>query len=330
MKEKKNKKIQDLSVVRTGVFISTGVLLLSLIIVGVISYFVPTVSFITAISSIGTFVTAILTGLYVYTTTQQINIANQQLIEMKNDRIMQEQPLVFSDCRNFNVCVPRMYYAPPYNEYSFCSQYYLGLEIKNESSFSAITVDVSSEMIVKTDNGIKTFYSSSERIKFLGSHQSQKISFLFLDDNDVCFYDALRQIKTSELPRIKTTIVYKNLCGAYFKTENYSTVFPMEEISEKLIQWHTAIMTARVATKEAIVHLETLDKNNPERYVLYDRMRNSFSENFEGEVDISIECDDEPLGFDFSSISKAEFNEIVEQRNYGRHIRGFSDCPASE
>lgn len=330
MKKKKNKKTQNLSIVRTGVFISTGILLLSLIIVGIISYYLPDVNFITVISSIGTFVTAILTGLYVYTTTQQINIANQQLVEMKNDRMMQEQPLVFSDCEKFNVCVPKMYYSPPDKEYSYRSQFYFWLEIKNESSFSAISVDVSSEMIVKTDKGVKVFYSASERIKFLGAHQSQKVSFLFLDDNDVCFYDALRQIKTSELPRIKTTIVYKSLCGAYFKTENYSTVFPMEEILEKLIQWHTAITTAKVANKEAIVRLRTLGQNNPQRHELFDSMKKHFAKSFEGEDDIDIECDDEPLGFDFSLISKAEFNEIVETHGYGRHIRGFFDCSVSK
>ena len=330
MKKKKNKKIQNLSIVRTGVFISTGILLLSLIIVGIISYYLPTVNFITVISSIGTFVTAILTGLYVYTTTQQINIANQQLAEMKNDRLMQEQPLVFSNCEKFDVCVPKMYYSPPDKEYSYRSQFLYWIDIKNESSFPAISVDVTSEMIVKTDKGIEIFGTTSERIKFLGANQTQKISFLFLDDNDVCFYDSLRQIKSSDLPRIKTTIVYKNLCGAYFKTENYSTVFPTEEISEKLIQWHTAIMSEKVSTKETIAYLKALGRNNSKRDELFDVMKNNFAKNFEDAVNISIECDDEPLGFDFSLISKTEFNEITEKHGYGRHIRGFSDCSVSK
>ena len=328
-KDKKKNK-QNLSAVKIGVFVITGGLLLSLIAVGIISYFLPNINFITVISGIGTFVTAILTGLYVYTTTQQINIANQQLAEMKNDRIMQEQPLVFSNCETFEVCVPKMYYSPPEKEYSFCSQYYYCIEIKNESSFPAIAVDVISEMMVKTDVGNIILNATAKRIKFLGSHQSEKISFLFLDEKNICVYDALRQIKTSELPRIKTTIVYKNLCGAYFKTENYSTVFPTEEMLEKLIHWHTTIMTAKVATKEAIIHLKTLNFNDPKRRELFAAMQDRFAENFEDDVKISIECYEEPLGFDFTSISKDKYDEMVSEHGYGRRVRGFSDCSVSK
>ena len=326
MKKKKTSE-QNLSVVKIGVFVITGVLLLSLIIVGVISYYLPFVNFITVISSIGTFVTAILTGLYVYTTTQQISIANQQLVEMKNDRILQEQPLVFTDSDKFDICVPKMYYTPPTNEYKYCSQYYYWVEIKNESSFPAIAVDVTSEMMIETDNGVEILHAVSTRIKFLSAHQHQKISFLFLDGKDVCVYDALRQAKTSNLPRIKTTIAYKNLCGAYFKTENYSIVFPTEEISQKLVHWHTAIMTAQVATKEAITRLKMLDINDPKRESTFDTMKDHFAELFEDVADISIECDDEPLEFTFSSISKTELNKLIETHGYGKRVRGFFDCP---
>lgn len=326
----KKKEKQNLSMIKISVCIIILFLIVSMIAIGIVSCFAPNVGFITTVSGIGAFFTAILTALYVYTTTQQISIANQQLAEMKNDRLMQEQPLVFSNCEKFDVCVPKMYYSPPDKEYSYRSQFLYWIDIKNESSFSAISVDVTSEMIVKTDKGIEIFGATSERIKFLGANQTQKISFLFLDDNDVCFYDSLRQIKSSDLPRIKTTIVYKNLCGAYFKTENYSTVFPTEEMSEKLIQWHTAIMSEKVSTKETIAYLKSLGPNNSKRDELFDVMKNNFAKNFEDAENISIECDDEPLGFDFSSISKTEFNEITEKHGYGRHIRGFSDCSVSK
>lgn len=331
MKKEKARK-QDLSAVNIGVFIMMGILMLALIIVGIISYYLPNVEFATIISSIGTVVTAILTGLYVYTTTQQIYIANQQLSEMKSDRVMQEQPLVFTECETFDVHVPKMYYSPPEKKYSYSSQYFYWVEVKNESSFAAISIDVTSELLVKTDDGIKTICTTSERIKFLGAHEHKRVSFLFLDKEKLCIYDALRQIKTAALPRVKTTILYKNLSGAYFKTENYSTIFPTGEILDKLIRWHTSITTAVVANKEAIVYLNSLNLDSPQRRMTFDKMKEHFESAFEGDDNISIQCSDEPLEFDFSSISKEEFEGKLVGHGYGRRIRtrGNFDSFASE
>lgn len=216
--------------------------------------------------------------LYVYTTTQQINIANKQLSEMKNERKTKEQPLVSLNAQTFSVCAPRMFFSPPEDEFSYQSQYFYKVEIINESSFAAISVDLTSELLVETDKGKTVLHTVSNRIKFLGANQKTNVNFLFLDDDDICVYDALRRINTKSLPKIKTTIVYKNLCGAYFKIEDYSTICPNKEALDKLIFWHTSITTASVANKEILTNLKTLRYDDPKREKTFDKMKNQFNE----------------------------------------------------
>lgn len=329
MKER-NKSKKDTNGVRIGVTIFTLGLIVSLLVVAYISQKNPNTDFITTISGIGTFATALLTALYVYTTTQQISIANNQLAEMKYDRITQEQPLVVVNCEKFKVNPPKMYYSPPENKYSFCSQYYYEAEIKNESSFAAISVDVTSEMLIKTDEGKKVLHTSSERIKTLSAGQQIKIGFLFLDEGKYSVYTALRQMKTNELPVIKTTIIYKNLCGVYFMVNSYSTVFPSKDDMQQLVAWHTSITTAATASKEIIDRMLALPLNDPDRKKMFNTMKESFNSNFENDVALSVDCEEEPLGFEVALISKDEFQEILSEHGYARRIRGFDDCIITE
>lgn len=329
MRERKTSK-SDMPKIKAFVVIIVVALLVSLVVVALIATKDPSVDFIVVVSGIGTFFTAILTALYVYTTTQQISIANKQLAEMKHDRITQEQPLVVVDCETFNVNPPKMYYSPPEDEYSFCSQYYYEAELKNESSFAAISVDATSELLIKTEEGKKILHSSSRRIKTLSAGQQTKIGFLFLDEGKHSVYEALRQMKAKELPVVKTTIVYKNLCGAYFKVESFSTVFPSAEDTHQLIAWHTSITTATTASKEIIGRMLNMPLNDPAREKMFHDMKDAFDRNFEDAEKLSIACEEEPLGFELTTISKEEFEKILSKHGYPRRIHGFDDCSATK
>lgn len=327
MRERKRSK-SDMPKIKAFVVIIVVALMALLVVAALIAAKDPSVDFIVVVSGIGTFFTAILTALYVYTTTQQINIANKQLAEMKHDRIMQEQPLVIVDCEKFNVNPPKMYYSPPEDEYSFCSQYYYEAELKNESSFAAISVDATSELLIKTEEGKKVLHSSSRRIKTLSAGQQMKIGFLFLDEGKHSVYEALRQMKTKELPIIKTTIIYKNLCGAYFKAESFSIVFPAVEDTTQLIAWHTSITTAKTANKEKIRRMLNMPLNDPAREKMFRDMKDAFDKNFEDELVLSIACEEEPRAFSIDVISSEEYEEILSKHGYSRRIRRFEDCTA--
>ena len=51
---------------------------------------------------------------------------------------------------------------------------------------------------------------------------------------------------------------------------------------------------------------------------------------FENDVVLSIDCEEEPLGFEIVVISKEEFEEILSKHGYARRIRGFDDCSVAE
>lgn len=328
--KKRKVKNGDLPNVKKAVEIIIAVLVVSIGCVAWVAYKFPTVDFLATMSGIGTFFTAILTALYVYTTTQQIVIANNQLVEMMTDRKTQEQPLVVVDCEMFKINPPKMYYSPPEDEYSFCSQYYYETELKNESSFAAVSVDVTSELLIKNETGTTILQSSSKRIKVLSARQQVKISFLFLDEGKYSVYEALRQTRVAELPVVKTTIIYKNLCGACFKIESCSTVFPSMEDTEQLIVWHTAIATATTASKETIERIHTMAVDNPQRHKAFNSMKEAFEGSFEHHCALSIDCVEEPLAFMVKVISEEEFEETLSQHGYSRLVRGVMDCTATK
>ena len=198
--------------------------------------------------------------------------------------------------------------------------------MKNESSFAAISVDATSELLIRTEEGKKILHSSSRRIKTLSAGQQMKIGFLFLDEGKYSVYEALRQMKTKELPVVKTTIIYKNLCGAYFKVESFSTVFPSAEDTQQLIAWHTAITTATTASKEIIGRMLNMALNDPSRNKLFDDVKTAFNSSFEDDVALSIDCEEEPRAFEIAVISREEYEEILSKHGYARRIRGFEDC----
>ena len=200
--------------------------------------------------------------------------------------------------------------------------------MKNESSFAAISVDATSELLIRTEEGKKILHSSSKRIKTLSAGQQIKIGFLFLDEGKYSVYEALRRVKTKELPIVKTTIIYKNLCGAYFKVENFSTVFPTVEDTQQLIAWHTAITTATTASKEIIGRMLNMALNDPSRDKMFDDMKTAFNSSFEDTAVLSIDCEEEPRAFEIAVISREEYEEILSKHGYSRRIRGFEDCTA--
>ena len=61
------------------------------------------VDFIGALSGVSSFFVAVLTALYVYTTSKQIDVANKQLMEMKEVRVTNEQPLIMLKIDRFEI-----------------------------------------------------------------------------------------------------------------------------------------------------------------------------------------------------------------------------------
>ncbi len=319
-------KQKEHSFIRVIVFVIIVIMLVVFLWSVYKAYTVPNFEFVACVSGVGTFLTAVLTALYVYTTTQQISIANKQLSEMKFERLSQEQPLVLVDSDTFTVHSPKMYFSPPENEYSFNSQFVYEGELKNESSFSAVSVDVSSEMLISTKKGIRTLKSASNRIKVLPAGQKTTFDFLFLGKGDISIYDSLRQLQSEKLPIIKTTIVYRNLCGGFYSSENYSMVFPTMEEVKDLVAWQTAITSAEVASRETVEYLLSLNESDPNRDKLFHEIKEAFDNSTKKPSEIQLECVDQPLKFDIRAISKDEYEECVQQHGYSRRVRGHKDC----
>ena len=149
-------------------------------------------NFIETISALSSFFVAVLTIIYVYTTSKQMDIMQQQLEQMKEDRLFSEQPILDLANLEFKVERPRFFYTPPTDEYSFQARYFLLLNVKNISSFSAVYVDVSAELHCTVNKQEKTLKATSRRINVIASNSdSDVIGIMFPTDTDCDILAAL-------------------------------------------------------------------------------------------------------------------------------------------
>ena len=98
-------------------------LLTTLLVLVVLNFFIKEFDLLTDLSGISSFVIAILTVFYVLTTSNQLDIMSKQLIEMKNSREFQNQPLPWLDKVRMEIEAPRLFYSPPEGKHSFKSRY---------------------------------------------------------------------------------------------------------------------------------------------------------------------------------------------------------------
>jgi hypothetical protein len=76
-------------------------------------------------------------------------LCQNQLKEMRLERILREQPILNFEEERFNICRPAFYYTPPLDEYSFQSKYSYNTRIRNLTAFVAIQIDIKAELLVQ-------------------------------------------------------------------------------------------------------------------------------------------------------------------------------------
>ena len=314
-----------LSKINRIVFGIIGILLLSFIGILYISSKDENMDFINTVSGISSFFVAILTGIYVYTTSRQIEVANEQLSEMKKDRCLREQPLITIDDCVFQIERPRFFYTPPEDEFSFQSRYIFKVKVKNVSSYLAVNIDSDAEILVNKKDAQMVLKTVNKRINIIPAGECIKISIMFSGDEITQLYESLREREARLLPKLNLTFVYKNLCGGFFKTRYSMYLVVKENDIELLKMWHTKINAAYVEEKERLLRLKKI-YNSAHYDVEFDKIKNDFDGKLGNEHEISLECIEIPEMFSLQSISKDTFNKEVESHTYGRFIHRSADC----
>lgn len=285
----------------------------------------PNLNFITYISGISSFFVALLTALNLYTTTNQIEVANKQLEEMKHERAMSEQPLIMIENLRFRIVRPKFYYTPPEDKYSFQSVYECSAQVKNCSNYCAISADATAKLIVPRNSQRYRLSSVTKRYGIIAPSENQVLDVRFVGDEITWLFDSLREPKTGDLPKINIVITYKNLCGGFFKMRSSAIIVPEDTDLESLRDWHSRINAAHIEQKETIVALRKL-QDSTEWHNLFKQVEKEFSDSLSGGEEIELKCIHIPESFSVKAISEKQYNEEASNHHYSHYVHKAAEC----
>lgn len=285
----------------------------------------PKFDFISTISGLASFFIAILTVLYVYTTSKQLEIMTHQFEEIRTDRIFREQPILNFEEEQFIIYRPKFYYTPPQDQYSFQSVYSYCANLKNLSSYPAICVDVTAELIIPKDKGSLVLETNTKRFNIISSNNSVKIHININGDTIAKLYEAIRLPLAKDLPRIQVIITYKNITGGSFHCKKTNILAPNKD-DEKLIRtWHTCIVGAPVEAKEAIELMKRAPKGEAWRKV-FEASQKVFDIQLGDEKEIRIKCIDIPDKFELQLINSEKYKELTKNHSFSQYIHKRANC----
>lgn len=294
------------------------------------SFFDPDFSFVNTISSISSFFVAVLTVVYVYTTSKQMDYMKQQLNQMQTDHRMSEQPIIDFEDLTFELERPRLFYTPPEDEYSFLSRYFLWLKIRNVSAYPALFVDISAELIVHDNDKKMGLSTTSRRLNLVAaSSVSEPIGIMFAGDSDNRILSALRGYSTTDLPQVHINACYKSLSGATYLLEHtYWLDIPeeSEDSIEILRNWHSTIVSAPIEEKEILTMLK---KSETTHETAFDDAKERFDKKLLGETSLPVSLFEISEKFMLKNISDIEYNKEMDSHHYGRHVGNHvsnTDC----
>lgn len=290
----------------------------------IIRYNNPEFEFITYLSGSSTFVVAILTILYVFTTSKQLDIMTNQLAEMKKDRELQNQPLPYIENINLSIEKPRFFYTPPDDEYSFQSRYNFKASLNNLSESPAICIDISACIILPADNDKLILDSVCQRVDVLEGKckldEKDEINLTFVGDCNGKIFEALRSENINTFPRLKIITLYRNISGGCFTYWNEYYIIPDQDKENTMRDWHTQIVSFPTKYKDKLSELKFLRKANRDKWHnLFDNIKEEVACVIEEEV-LELNISAIQGKFSIESMERDAYFSAVENNSYYRLI----------
>jgi len=220
-------------------------------------YLYPDDDYLSLIPTISGAFLVIVTSLYVITTSKQLNAMKDQLLEMKMERVMRDQPLPWLRDFKFEIEQPNLFRFPESEKYEFYSKFHLTAIIENLSSYPAPCIDVRSRIDTSNDINKESYlYSVFNRISALTQGMSQEISHLYYGDNRLYVYDKLKNTVpcTIDFPEIQIETIYRSLAGGYFVIDNLYDIIPNYDLVETLTEWESEIIQFQNKYREVFQH----------------------------------------------------------------------------
>ena len=138
-----------------------------------------------------------------------LQINTEQIKEMRKEHELSLQPVLAFVNPVFIIERPCLFYSPPEDEYSIQSRFDLDAKLTNNSSAVAVNIICSGKGILGDKNENFIDDSCSNQINYL-SDNTEKISFLFLENHDGAVLNSLRELRVDKLPQFELETIYKN------------------------------------------------------------------------------------------------------------------------
>lgn len=277
----------------------------------------PSFDFITYIAGISSLFVAILTVLYVLTTTKQLDMMDRQLVQMERESKLKNQPYLFFDEMKMIIEEPRFFYTPPTDEYNFFSRYYIEGVIDNLTNEPAIGIVVFGKITIsenEKEEKLLGFESEIEALRGFGRTSERELSIMISSDTKGIVFERLRRLNTSGQLKISTRILYKSISGGYYLQNNIYRVSSSKENSEEDVEkketikeWHTVISMFWTKYAEELIYLKRLRKSES------DTWREKFNE-IKTEISNSIRTN--PIELKLIPIVRASSVEPISEEKY--------------
>lgn len=301
-----------------GIFIVLIVIIISFT---VIKCNYPSFDFITYISTVSSFFIAILTVLYVLTTSRQLGIMKLQLKQMEKESRFKNEPLPVLEKCILRLENPRFFYAPPFDEYSFFSRYFLHGDIYNLTEEPVICLVVKTKILVKgEDNSTSELLAFEKNIEFLAGKEktlNEAVSSMIVQDKKGILFEAIRERKEI-ICEIK--LFYKNISGGCFIQKNCKQMIAEPEHIEVIKQWHTYIAMFFTKYKEELKILKSIKNKDREQWEsIFSKIKKDIQEEIPSHP-IQMELYSMPDEFEIKTIEEKDFLIELEKDDYRKSL----------
>ncbi len=182
--------------------------------------------FFQVLSGFATFIVAILTGAYVFTTNNQLSIMEKQLDEMSKGRELENQPFPWIENPIFKIEKPRAFYSPPRNSATIHSLYEINYKIKNIGKGVAVGVFIDPKFTVEF--GSEKYENDGVPIKIEVIEEGKYFEYKkpwydncnrvsINTDNNHLALKSLAKGRVDSFPKLHMIIYYRNFIGAAFR-----------------------------------------------------------------------------------------------------------------
>lgn len=265
------------------------------------------------------FVIALLTAMYVLTTTRQLEVMRGQLDELKKNRELEGQPLPWIREISFLIDKPRVFYAPPEPIAERCKammRFHVPVKVRNIGNSPAVCIDAVSYLRIPREDKAILMRSDSIHIGVLEEKQDSDdeepdfMSFIVSMEKQLGLLNSLQERNPAKLPTLMVQVYYRNVLGGCFYVSFESLLMPQEGQYSMLKNWYSRLISFSGDYMKEVDFIQKSDIDGSERMSAIEELQGCFADTIEGD-DLEVKLLSVPDSFQVEPVEKVYYKEMV-------------------